>query len=128
MQVGFAILSDIETFFLINAAQGDNRTNLLFAPKVTLFNGQTATVTDTVQRPFVTSLIPTVGFGSVGFTLQITVLLEGVSMTVTAVISADRRYVRLTVIPSFTAITDVQQFSFVSGAGNASIQGQNGGG
>ena len=29
-------------------------------------------------------------------------------MTVMAVISADRRYVRLTVIPSFTAITDVQ--------------------
>ncbi|MBI3866401.1 MAG: hypothetical protein HY290_31360, partial [Planctomycetia bacterium] len=128
MQVGFAILSDIETFFLINAAQGDNRSNLLFAPKVTLFNGQTATVTDTRQRPFVTSLIPTVGFGSVGFTPQITVLPEGVSMTVTAVISADRRYVRLTVIPSFTAITDVQQFSFVSGAGNASVGGGQGGG
>lgn len=128
LQVGFAILSDIETFFLINAAQGDTRTNLLFAPKVTLFNGQTATVTDTVQRPFVTSLTPTVGFGAVGFTPQITVLPEGVSMTVQAVISADRRYVRLTVIPSFTAITDVQEFSFVSGAGSPTIQGNTGGG
>ena len=45
LNVGFAILSDIETFFLINATQGDTRNNLLFAPKVTLFNGQTATVT-----------------------------------------------------------------------------------
>ena len=106
--MGFAILSDIETFFLINASQGDTRNNLLFAPKITLFNGQIATVTDTVQRPFVTSLIPTVGFFSVGFQPQITVLPEGVTMTVQAVISADRRYVRLTVIPSFTAITDVQ--------------------
>ncbi len=128
LQVGFAILSDIETFFLINAAQGDTRNNLLFAPKVTLFNGQTATVTDTVQRPFVTSLTPTVGFGAVGFTPQITVLPEGVSMTVQAVISADRRYVRLTVIPQFTAITDVQEFSFVSGAGSSTIQGNTGGG
>src|SRR5205814_4084194 len=116
LNVGFAILSDIETFFLINATQGDTRNNLLFAPKVTLFNGQTATVTDTVMRPFVTSLTPTVGFFSVGFQPQITVLPEGVMMFVLAVISADRRYVRLTVIPSFTAITDVQSFSFISGA------------
>ena len=126
LQVGFAILSDIETFFLINAAQGDSRNNLLFAPKVTLFNGQTANVRDNVMRPFVTSLTPTVGFGAVGFTPQITVLPEGVTMTVQAVISADRRYVRLTVIPSFTAITDVQEFSFVSGAGSSTIQGATG--
>jgi general secretion pathway protein D len=37
---GFAILSDIEVFFLLQAAQGDDRTNVLQAPKVTLFNGQ----------------------------------------------------------------------------------------
>jgi type II secretory pathway component GspD/PulD (secretin) len=127
LNVGFAILSDIETFFLINATQGDTRNNLLFAPKVTLFNGQTATVTDTVQRPFVTSLTPTVGFFSVGFQPQITVLPEGVSMTVQAVISADRRYVRLTVIPQFTAITDVQSFSFISGSGSNPNQQANGG-
>jgi general secretion pathway protein D len=123
LNVGFAILSDIETFFVINASQGDKRNNLLFAPKITLFNGQIATVTDTVQRPFVTSLIPTVGFFSVGFQPQITVLPEGVQMTVQAVISADRRYVRLTVIPSFTAITDVQQFSFIGAAGGSTTTG-----
>jgi hypothetical protein len=84
-------------------------------------------VTDTVQRPFVTSLTPTVGFFSVGFQPQITVLPEGVSMTVQAVISADRRYVRLTVIPAFTAITDVQSFSFISGSGQNPNQQANGG-
>ena len=39
LQVGMAILSDIEPFFFIQAAQADERANLLFAPKVTLFNG-----------------------------------------------------------------------------------------
>ena len=39
---GFAILSDIEAYFVIQAAQGDTRINILQAPKVTLFNGQTA--------------------------------------------------------------------------------------
>ncbi|HUG91791.1 MAG TPA: hypothetical protein VML55_13215 [Planctomycetaceae bacterium] len=130
LQVGMAILSDIEAFFFIRAAQGDSRTNIMFAPKVTLFNGQQATVTDAVQRPFVTSLVPTVGFGAVGFTPQITVLQEGVSMTVLAVISADRRFVRLTVIPFFSSITDVFTFTFQQGAGQggAGVQGQGQGG
>lgn len=126
LSVGLAILSDIETFFLISASQGDDRNNLLFAPKVTLFNGQQATVQDNVQRPFVTSLIPTVGFFSVGFQPQITVINDGVTMQVQAVVSADRRFVRLTVSPVFTAITDVQTFSFLGGSGGAGQQGQTG--
>jgi type II secretory pathway component GspD/PulD (secretin)/tetratricopeptide (TPR) repeat protein len=126
IQFGLAILSDIEAFFFIQAAQGDERSNLLFAPKVTLFNGQIATVADNVVRPFVTSLIPTVGFFSVGFTPQITPLTEGVTMTVQAVVSADRRFVRLAVAPFFTNITDVFTFSFLSGGGGiqGGVQGQ----
>src|SRR5690606_27528955 len=58
---GFAILSDIEAFFVINASQGDQRANVLQAPKVTLFNGQTAFVIDAAMRPFVISVIPVVG-------------------------------------------------------------------
>ena len=44
--LGFAILSDIEAYFFISAAQGDRRSNVLQAPKVTLFNGQQASVMD----------------------------------------------------------------------------------
>lgn len=44
LQFGSAILSDIETFFFMNAAQGDTRDNVMFAPKVTLFEGQIAQV------------------------------------------------------------------------------------
>ncbi|MFG0240064.1 MAG: hypothetical protein ACF8CY_03260, partial [Gimesia chilikensis] len=93
VNVGLAILSDIEAFFFINAAQADERSNLMFAPKVTLFNGQVAFVTSNVSRPFVISLVPTVGNFSVGFTPIIANIPEGVSLTVSAVISADRRYV-----------------------------------
>ena len=59
--LGFAVLSDIEAFFFINAAQGDRRSNVLQAPKVTLFNGQQAFVSDTSQTPFVISVVPVVG-------------------------------------------------------------------
>ena len=123
VQGGIAILSDLEAFFFIQAAQGDQRTNLLFAPKVTLFNGQSATVTDNRARPFVTSLVPTVGFGSVGYTPQITTINEGITLTATAVVSADRRFVRLTLIPFFRSITDVFTFQ-VSGAGSGGQSGQ----
>src|SRR5262249_9720854 len=55
-----------------------------------------------------------------GYQPIITVLPEGVSMTALAVISGDRRYVRLTMQPMFTAITDVQSFSFISTGSNTS--------
>lgn len=42
--IGLAILSDIEAFFFLQAAQGETRTNVMQAPKVTLFDGQTAFV------------------------------------------------------------------------------------
>mgnify|MGYP003340188050 CR=1 FL=1 len=59
--LGFAILSDIEAYFFMNAVQSDIRTNVLQAPKVTLFNGQQAFVSDTSMSPFVISVIPVVG-------------------------------------------------------------------
>jgi len=110
--VGFAILSDIEAFFVIEALQGDERTNVLQAPKVTLFNGQTATVSDNSQRPFVTSVIPVVGDFAAAHQPVITVLSEGTTLSVQAVVSNDRRFVRLTLVPFFSRIGDVDTFTF----------------
>jgi general secretion pathway protein D len=111
-QFGFAILSDLEVFFLLEAAQGDSRTNILQAPKVTLFNGQTAFVSDTTQRPFVTSVIPVVGDFAAAQQPVIVVLNEGTSMNVQAVVSSDRRFVRLTLVPFFSQVGDVEEFTF----------------
>jgi len=109
---GFAILSDIEAFFLINASQGDRRANVLQAPKVTLFNGQQAIIVDSSFRPFVISVIPVVGEFAAAQQPVIVVLSEGTLMTVQAVVSDDRRYVRLTLVPFFSQIGDVQTFTF----------------
>ena len=109
---GFAILSDIEAYFLINAAQGDSRTNVLNAPKVTLFNGQQAFVSDTSQSPFVISVIPVVGEFAAAQQPVIVVLSEGTLMSIQAVVSDDRRYVRMTVVPFFSEIGDIDTFTF----------------
>ena len=103
--LGFAILSDIEAYFFINAAQGDTRSNVLQAPKVTLFNGQQAFVSDTSQTPFVISVVPVVGDFAAAQQPVIVVLSEGTFLTVQAVVSNDRRFVRLTIVPFFSKIT-----------------------
>jgi general secretion pathway protein D len=109
---GFAILSDIEAFFLIEAAQGNTRSNVLQAPKVTLFNGQNAFVSDTRQRPFVTSVTPVVGEFAAAQQPVITVLNEGTAVNVEAVVSNDRRFVRLTLVPFFSQIGRIEEFQF----------------
>jgi general secretion pathway protein D len=110
--IGFAILSDIEVFFVLQASQGDTRTNVLQAPKVTLFNGQQAFVRDSTDRPFVTQIIPVVGDFAAAHQPVVTVLSEGTSLSVQAVVSGDRRFVRLTLVPFFTKIGQVDTFTF----------------
>lgn len=58
------------------------------------------------------------GGGNVGFQPVISLLSEGVTNNAMAVISGDRRYVRITTTPAFTSLTDVFTFSFVSSGGN----------
>jgi len=121
---GFAILSDIEAYFLIEAAQGDRRTNVLNAPKVTLFNGQQAFVADATQRPFVVGVIPVVGEFAAAQQPVIVVLNEGTMMTIQAVVSDDRRYVRMTIVPFFTQIGDVDTFTFEGSSSTTSSSSQ----
>ena len=56
------------------------------------------------------------GAGAVGYQPIITVIPDGVTLAALAVVSGDRRYVRLSLNPSFTTLTDVLTFSFARGA------------
>lgn len=55
------------------------------------------------------------GAGAVGYQPQVTELATGVRLGAQAVVSADRRYVRLSLSPNFSEVIDVFTFSFVSG-------------
>ena len=109
---GFAILSDIEVFFLIQASKGNTRSNVTNSPTVTMFNGQSATITDGFMQPFVTSVTPVVGDFAVAHQPIITILPDGTNLNVAAVVSNDRRSVRMTLVPQFTQIGDVETFTF----------------
>ena len=75
---------------------------------------------------------PALGFnrrrGAVGFQPQITTLPEGASMTGIAIISADRRFVRITPAPFFSQIGKVSTFNFITGSEGPGGGGGAGGG
>ncbi len=69
-------------------------------------------MSDTRQRPFVTAVIPVVGDFAAAQQPVITVLNEGTAVNVQAVVSNDRRFVRLTLVPFFSQIGRVESFQF----------------
>ncbi|NMC22119.1 MAG: hypothetical protein GYA33_17065, partial [Thermogutta sp.] len=64
--------------------------------------------------------------GAVGYAPQITLIPEGTYMDIAAVISADRRYVRINPVPYFSAITEVNTFNYVTGEGDQGLGGTGG--
>ncbi len=120
---GIAFLSDLEVYLFLTAAQGDVRTNILQAPKVTTFNGAQATIVNTETIWYVSSLTPIIGPGSVGFLPQPTPFPNGVQLFVTPVVSADRRYVRMTLSPIFTALEGFTTISVPAAVGGSGLGG-----
>jgi type II secretory pathway component GspD/PulD (secretin)/tetratricopeptide (TPR) repeat protein len=102
LSLGLAFLSDIQVYMFMEAAQGDRRTNVMQAPKLTLFNGQTATINVNDQQFFVTN-VNVVGFGGqIVFVPVNNPVPLGVSLAIQAVVSADRRFVRLNLSPTLS--------------------------
>jgi type II secretory pathway component GspD/PulD (secretin) len=127
--LGLAFLSDIQVQMFLEAAQGDQRTNVMQAPKLTALNGTSASMTVGDYQFFVTGITPVVVNGQLVFTPQNVPFLVGqtqpippnasiqnglLNFTPTApqtpglglfiqpVVSADRRFVRLNIQQSFT--------------------------
>jgi type II secretory pathway component GspD/PulD (secretin) len=100
--MGLAFLSDIQVFLFLEAVQGDTRTNVMQAPKLSLFNGQTASLNVTDQQIFVTGVQVSSQQGQFLYTPQIQTFPIGVNLTIQAVISADRRFVRMSLTPTLT--------------------------
>jgi type II secretory pathway component GspD/PulD (secretin) len=135
LALGLAFLSDIQVFLFMEAAQGDTRTNLMQAPKLTMFNGQTATITVTDFQFLLTSIRP-INVGSLLFFAPVnTPIPLGIAMTVQPVVSADRRFVRISLVPTVTSIapniglfpiqTPIQSVFPVGAAGTTSGQLEN---
>ena len=97
INLGLAFLSDIQVFLFLEAAQGDKRTNVMQAPKITMFNGQTSALGVFDSQFFLTDVgVTPLANGNITFTPVVTEQPIGFQMSLQAIISADRRVVRLT--------------------------------
>ncbi len=98
-------LSAIDT-----SSSGSNSTGIIGAP------GTGGVAANPFGLPFFRA-------GAVGYQPVITTLPEGANMTAQAVISADRRYVRITSTPFFSTIGPVNTFNFATGGGGTTSTG-----
>ena len=96
---------------LINRCMADKRSNMLQAPKVTVFNGQTALVSDTSKSPFVVGVKPVVGAFATAYQPQIRVVSEGTKLQLRPVVERSGA-IRLDFAAAFPKIQEVETATF----------------
>ncbi len=109
-----SFLDNIQVDFLVRATQADSRTSLLTAPRLVLFNGQRAWVAVVNQQSFVSSLTPIVD--AVGAAPTVSTIETGAVLDAQVTVSADKRYVTMTLRPSVGRLLGIQTFPFLTGA------------
>jgi type II secretory pathway component GspD/PulD (secretin)/tetratricopeptide (TPR) repeat protein len=123
LDFGISYIDDLTVNLMVNATQRSSKSIELTAPRLTLFNGQRSYVIVARQVGFVSDLTPVPDSG--GFDTTLSVTQEGVILDVEATVSADRRYVTMTVQPSLASINDIRpimQTAFIEiGSGDNAI-------
>jgi type II secretory pathway component GspD/PulD (secretin) len=135
MTTGFTFLDEIQVNFLLQATQASATTRNLTAPRITLFNGQRAYVSVATEQAYVSGLtaVPSEGTGTVGvggtvvnsptYTPTISYVPTGATLDVEATISADRRYVTMTLRPQVCTLVSFATYAVNGVANSVSSQG-----
>jgi general secretion pathway protein D len=118
--VSGVFLDDIQVGFLLRAIQADVRSHQLFAPRITLFNGQRSYIAVTTAVTYIADVEPVVSEAAVGFNPEVRGIPVGATLDVKATVSADRRYVQLDLRPQVADITEFREAT-VQAAGVAAI-------
>lgn len=127
MALSGVFLDEVQVGFLIRAIQADIRSTTLFAPRLTLWNGQRAWIADGTRFGYVGDLEPVVAEAAVGWDPTIEYITAGSLLDVKATVSADRRYVHLdlrpqvTQTPAFRQVT-IQAATPTQGIANAVLE------
>jgi general secretion pathway protein D len=116
IQVQGAYIDDFAVSFLLRATQASVNSSIAQAPRITLFSGQRSRVIVGEYQFFVTDLTPVVGTGAVAFQPDPSAVFTGVELWVQAVVSADRKYVQLNLVPRLRQLLSVQNFTFQTAA------------
>src|SRR5262249_38084890 len=121
LTLGLAFLSDIQVFFFMEAAQGDQRTNVMQAPRLTMFNGQSATLSVQNEQFFVTQVQAIQNGGQLFFLPRTSTSPPDVNTGFHPATPGYRRFVRINfnlsltnlasaIVPLFPIVTTIQPF------------------
>jgi len=121
MQIFGSFLDNIQVDFLIRATQADQRTTLLTAPRIVLFNGQRSWLAVLEEQAYVSDLEAVVAENVGAFEPEIDTVFTGTVLDVEATISADRRYVTLTLRPATARILNI--FNYIPSFGSVTVAG-----
>lgn len=114
-QIFGSFLDNIQVDFLLRATQIDRRSSDLDAPRLVLFNGQRAAFEAFIEQDYIAALTPVIGDNAGAFLPNIATALTGRSLDVQATVTADRRYVTMTV-RTFTRVTGDFRTVFFGGS------------
>jgi beta-lactamase regulating signal transducer with metallopeptidase domain len=112
-----ALIDDAQVRQLVQAAQDHPVTSIVFAPKITVFNGQTARIEDGVERPFVVGVKPA---GEGKYEPQIRLVAEGKTIRLRPELHRDQR-LHLDVGVTVSSVKDVETAQFPVGEGKQPI-------
>ncbi|MCY2955128.1 MAG: hypothetical protein NTU53_24640 [Planctomycetota bacterium] len=127
IQIQGSYLDDFQANFLIRATQASRRSAITNAPRVTVFNGQQAFVIVAEEQAYVADLEAVVGEGVGLYNPIPDVTASGVRLIVQPTVSADRKYVTLSLQPTITKLKNLVNFP-VFGMANPNNNPGGGGG
>jgi len=121
--VSGVFLDDLQVGFLLRAIQADRRSNVLQAPRITLYNGQQSYLSISRVRTYVADLegmaAGGAGVGGEGaevYDPTIGAIPVGATLDVKATVSADRRYVQMDLRPQIAELEEMRTYGWGGGA------------
>lgn len=112
-----AKISRLQSERFIRQAQKDNRSNIMQAPKVTMFNGTCAALSDVLQRPFITDMLEIAGDKATAMQPKISIFEDGWKFLLRTTVSADEQ-VKLQMVFTQASVDGVQLASLPNSRSN----------
>jgi len=119
LNIAGSFLDNLQVDFLIRATQANQRSSIVQAPRLVMFNGQRANISVGRNRTYVASVQPQIAEGAVGVQPITNSAPSGTVLVVDGTISADRRYVTVTVETTQTNEPSFDRFEVQRASGNS---------
>ncbi len=119
LNIAGSFLDNLQVDFLIRATQANRRSSIVQAPRLMLFNGQRAWVAVVRTRQYVSTVTANVAEGAVGVQPQPAAAQSGTTLDIEGTISADRKYVTLTVRADLAEEPSFEDFQVQRASGNS---------